>query len=93
MAYSDDYKRGYAKGYTAGSRRGWPEHTPPNPPQKQVLALFVAAKDLRDDAFGLLSVIEADDGPDGPFVTLQKTANAVDAAFQEISKWLKAPRP
>ncbi len=78
----------YNNGYNAGAK--WPAHTPPNPPQEQVLELFVAAKDLRDAAFGLLQVIDADDGPDGPFVTLQSEANKVDAAFINISNWLKA---
>jgi hypothetical protein len=84
-----DFKRGYSRGYQAGIRGRWPDHTPPNPPTPEVLALFVAAKDLRDAAFGLLQVIIADDGPDGPFVTLETEANKVDNAFQEISKWLK----
>lgn len=91
---SADYKRGYMKGYWGRFQRTlWPEYTPPNPPQEQVAALFQAAKDLRDAAFGVLQVIDADDGPDGPFVTLQKEAHAVDAAFVEITKWLKCVRP
>lgn len=86
-------KRAYGRGYEAGARGRWKEYAPPNPPQEQVLALFVAAKDLRDAAFGLLQVIIADDGPDGPFVSLQKEAEKVDAAFVEISKWLKSLAP
>lgn len=86
----DDYKRGYMKGYwSRHSAPSWPEYTPPNPPQEQVAVLFQAAKNLRDAAFGLLQVIDADDGPDGPFVTLQKEARAVDAAFVKITAWLK----
>jgi len=55
------------------------------------MALFVAAKDLRDSAFGLLQVVIPDDGPDGVFTELEKSANAVDAAFIAISEWLKSP--
>lgn len=82
-------KRAYGRGYWAAASRRWKEYDPPNPPQEQVLALFVAAKDLREAAFGLLAVIEPDDGPDGPFVTLLREAEKVDAAFTEVSKWLK----
>ncbi len=80
------YYRGYSRGYYIGLGNRWPEHTPPNPPQEQVLALFVAAKDLRDAAFSVLSVIIPDEDI---FIELQTQANGVDAAFQEISKWLK----
>lgn len=86
MGYSDDYKRGYSKGYFAGSRRAWPEFKPPNPPQEDVLALFIAAKDLADAAHDVLNVII----PDEPiFMELKNQVDSIDDAFCKISRWLK----
>lgn len=90
MSTNTEYRRGYSRGYLAGSRGRWHEYAPPNPPQKQVLALFIAAKDLADSASALLQVVIPDDGPDGPFASLQKSLAQVDAAFSDISKWLRA---
>lgn len=83
------YSRAYALGYQAGLRRAWPAWAPPTPPHEQVAALFKAASDLHQAACGVLSVMVVDDGPDGPFTLLQEEANAVDAAFTNIEKWLK----
>jgi len=83
---SDDYKRGYSRGYYAGSQGRWHDYAPPNPPQKEVLQLFVAAKDFRDAALSILAVIIPDEDI---FMELKKQSEAVDDAFCEISKWLK----
>lgn len=83
---TDELTRAYLKGYYAGSRGRWPNHKPPNPPQEQVLALFVAAKDLADAANDVLSVIIPDEDI---FIALKNQLDSVDSAFSEISKWLR----
>ena len=85
---NDAERRVYSRGYNAGSRNSWPDYNPPNPPQEQVLALFLAAKDLRDAAFGVVQVIIPDTEP---FIELKRQAESVDIAFEKISQWLKQP--
>lgn len=85
---SSDYQRAYSKGYLAGANGRWPEYKPPNPPQEQVLALFIAAKDLADAAHSVLSVIIPDEDI---FIELKNQVESVDDAFCAISKWLKEP--
>ena len=84
---SAEYRRGYSRGYVAGSRRMWPEYAPPNPPEQNVLELFVAAKDLQDAALSVLAVIIPDEEI---FMELKRQSENVDAAFVKISEWLKS---
>lgn len=78
--------RKYALGYQAGLRRAWPPYRPPHPPQPQVKALFDAADELREAAFAVLSVII----PDEPiFLDLKAKAESMDAAFAQVTEWLK----
>lgn len=83
---SRDYLRGYSKGYAAGKKGAWPEYKPPNPPQEQVQALFVAAKNLADATQNVLNAIIPDDEI---FIELKNKLDSVDGAFCEISSWLK----
>lgn len=82
---SDDHKRGYSKGYAAGRRGAWPLHRPPTPPHEAVRKLMDAAMGLRNAVDTHIAMLSEDD----EFVQeLGPLVDDVDAAFEEIGKWL-----
>lgn len=82
---TDSERRAYARGYAAGSRRGWPEHQPPTPPDKLIGRLVTALKDLRDANNAQLSVW---DESDDLAKELSPLVDNADAVLSQLGKWL-----
>lgn len=79
-------KRAYARGYNAGSRKQWPEHMPPYPPESIVRRLMEAVVAARNEA----DKIQAMFGPeDEVVVVLGRLIDEADAASEAVDRWLK----
>lgn len=77
----------YSKGYHAGSRRYWPKHRPPTPPDEVIAAIVRASQDLRDAVDSQLAVLDEDDvlvKELGPMI------DKFDSAMVNLSNWLTA---
>lgn len=79
-------KLAYARGYTAGSRRAWPEHKPPLPPNYALAQLMTAASGLRDAVDSACGMFD----PDDPFaVAMNNPINDIDNAMTVLTNWLR----
>lgn len=90
MAMTLEETRAYSRGYSAGVKKQWPLHRPPEPPNELVASLMNAALNLRDCVDGELATIEQND----PWQkTLGNPMDALDQAMEAVGIWLTNPPP
>ena len=87
MSQTREERLAYQRGYHTGSKRAWPEHRPPTPPDEIVAALIRAGSALRDQADRTISTFDEGD------VIVHELGPAIDAydeAMAELGRWVKA---
>ena len=81
-----EYKRGYRRGYQAAMKnKEWGKHLPPMPPEPLVRAMYEAARELRNRADDICSVLMEDDEFT---LKLAPAIDKVDAASRALTDWL-----
>ena len=78
----------YQRGYATGRRGSWPAHRPPSPPEDLSKELFEAARNLRDRADNVCSVLSDDDEFVGQ---LAPGIDAIDEILGRTTDWLYGP--
>lgn len=78
--------RAYGRGYNAGSKKAWPHHRPPEPPNEIIRSMMNAARELRDEVDYYLSWLMPDDELN---TTLGPKIDDLDEAFRRVTEWLR----
>lgn len=78
-------QRAYGRGYYQGSKKGWPPHRPPTPPDELLARFFLAARALRDAVDAACATF----GEDDEFVrTIDPKIEAFDKEMEVWTEWL-----
>ena len=85
MLMTRDEVLAYSRGYNAGSKKQWPPHKPPYPPNEQVKAIMKAARALRNEIDGEIATLCEDDSL---VLRTKSLIDDVDDALETVGRWL-----